>query len=67
MGNITVWLAKQHVEYPDNCKLLPLNKFCNSMSTGLISTTYYMQYPHAVPFLRNKMPYSLLKSPKTHV
>ena len=27
-------------------------------------TTYHVRYPHAVPFLRNEMPYSLLKIPK---
>ena len=34
---------------------------------GLILTTYCVRYPHTVPFLRNKMPYSLLKTPKTDV
>ena len=34
--------------------------------TGLSSTTYCVQYPHVVLFLRYEMPYSLLKTPKTH-
>ena len=33
---------------------------------GLILTTYCVRYPHAVPFLRNKMPFSLLKPVKIH-
>ena len=32
--------------------------------TGPFLSTYCVQYPHAVPFLRNKMPFSLIKSPK---
>ena len=32
-------------------------------SAGLILATYCMQYPHAMSFLWNKMPYSLLKAP----
>ena len=32
---------------------------------GLILATYYVRYPQAVPFLRNKMPYFLLKTSKT--
>ena len=34
---------------------------------GLILTTYCVRYPGAVPFLRNKMPFSLLKPLKIHV
>ena len=33
---------------------------------GLILTTYCVRHPHAVPFLRNEMPFSLLKHPKIH-
>ena len=33
---------------------------------GLILATYCVRYPHAMPFLWNKMPCSLLKTPKTH-
>ena len=33
---------------------------------GLILTTYCVRYPHAVPFLRNEIPFFLLKPPKTH-
>ena len=43
-----------------------LQKSMFSLLSGLILTTYSMQYPHTVPFLRNKVPYSLLKPPKTH-
>ena len=32
----------------------------------VILTTYWMQYLHPVPFLINKISYSLLKPPKTH-
>ena len=32
----------------------------------LILAIYCVRYPHAVPFLWNKIPYSLLKTPKTH-
>ena len=32
----------------------------------LFLTTYCVRYPHAVPFLRNEMPFSLLKTPKIH-
>ena len=38
----------------------------HSMLTGLILATYCMRYPHAMPFLWNKMPYYLLQTPKTH-
>ena len=34
--------------------------------TGVILATYCAQYQHAVPFLRNKMLYPLLKPPKAH-
>ena len=34
--------------------------------TALILATYCERYPHAVPFLWNKIPYSLLKTPKRH-
>ena len=34
--------------------------------TGLILTTYCVWYPHVVLFLRNEIPLSLLKFPKTH-
>ena len=34
--------------------------------TGLILATYCRRYPYAVAFLWNEMPYSLLKTPKTH-
>ena len=41
-------------EYHDNYKYRAFfNHFC-------------VRYPHAVPFLRNEMPNSLLKTPKTH-
>ena len=33
---------------------------------GVILATYCAQYQHAVPFLRNKMLYPLLKPPKAH-
>ena len=36
-------------------------------AAGLILATYCVWYLHIVPFLRNKMPYSLLKTPKAHV
>ena len=32
----------------------------------LLLATYCVQYQHAVPFLRNKVPYPLLKPPKTY-
>ena len=38
----------------------------NLDKSGLILTTYCMQYPHAVPFLQNEIPFPLLKTPKTH-
>ena len=31
---------------------------------GLSLTPYCVRYLHAVPFLKNEMPYSLLKPPK---
>ena len=34
--------------------------------SGLILATYCMRYPHAMPFLWNKIPYSLPKAQKTH-
>ena len=37
-----------------------------STVSGLILTTYCVRYPHAVPFLRNKVPFFLLKAPKAH-
>ena len=33
---------------------------------GLILTSCCVRYPNAVPFLSNRIPYSQLKSPKTH-
>ena len=38
----------------------------NVTHTGLTCTNYGVRYQHAVPLLRNKMPYSLLKTAKTH-
>ena len=34
--------------------------------SGLFLTIYCVRYPHTVPFLRNDMPYFLLKTPKIH-
>ena len=34
--------------------------------TRLILTTYCVRYPHAMPSSWNKIPYFLLKTPKTH-
>ena len=31
-----------------------------------VLTSPCMQYPHTVPFMRNKIPYSPLETPKTH-
>ena len=36
-------------------------------STWVFLATYYVQYPHTLPFLRNRIPYSLLKTSKPHV
>ena len=38
----------------------------NKVVVRAFLTTYCVRYPHAVSFLRNEMPYSLLKTPKTH-
>ena len=35
MGNISVWLTKQHVDCNDNCRLL--NAFCTSMSRSKVA------------------------------
>ena len=35
----------------------------NTIDTGIFLTTYCVRYPHTVPFLRNEMPFSLLKTP----
>ena len=40
--------------------------FSGNKKTGLILTTYCVRYPHAVPFLQNEIPFSLLKTLKTH-
>ena len=32
-----------------------------------ILTSYCMQYTYTVPFMRKKIPYSPLETPKTHV
>ena len=37
-----------------------------NLHTLLFLTTYCVWYPHTVPFLKNEMPYSLLKTLKTH-
>ena len=34
--------------------------------SGLILTTYCVRYPRAMPFLRNKMPFSRPKTPKIY-
>ena len=34
--------------------------------SGFILVTYGMRYPHVMHLLWNKMPYFLLKTPKTH-
>ena len=36
-------------------------------STWVFLATYCVQYPHTLPFLRNRIPYSLLKTSKPHV
>ena len=36
------------------------------LRAGLFLTTYCVRYPHEVPFLINEMPFSILKTPKTH-
>ena len=37
-----------------------------SQESGLFLSTYCVRYPHAVPFLRNELPYFLRKTPKRH-
>ena len=44
---------------------IPVEDLCKI--AGLILAMYCVRYPYAVPFLRNKMPYSVLKTPKTHI
>ena len=39
---------------------------CQSLSPVLILTTYWVRYQHAVPFLRNKTSYRLLKPSNPH-
>ena len=43
-----------------------LDTFIFLIHTGLILTNDCVRYPHAVPFLRNRAPFSLLKPSKTH-
>ena len=46
-------------------RVLFINGICPAYTEFL--TTYCVWYPHAVPFLRNKILYSLLKTPKAYV
>ena len=41
-------------------------KIASTLSWAYLNI-YYVRYMHAMPFLQNKMPYSPLKTPKTHV
>ena len=43
-----------------------IHLFSTFLVTRAFLTTYCMRYPHAVPFLRNEMPFSLLKILKAH-
>ena len=38
----------------------------SSIYAGFTWTTYCVRYPHTVPFLRNEMLFSLIKTPRTH-
>ena len=64
--SLSIWFSVIHCYKPR--KGLSSAVFTTKIlvTAGLILTTYCVQYPHVVPLLRNRIPYSLLKPPKIH-
>ena len=62
MQKLTVTFAKFKT---GTTSILSIRSSTNSNWLPFIAT-YCVQYPHAVPFMRNKMSYRQLKPPKIH-
>ena len=66
--------CKQWTLQIKHCKILTLQisevRFFivnNDNKSGFFLATYWMGYPHAVPFSRNKIPFTPLKPSKVHI
>ena len=59
-------ICKWYINVPVNLHLIKEISTNLFLASGLILATYCVKYSHAMPFLRNKMPYWLLKPSKAN-